>query len=402
MQTQNIHHWYGPTHFHIGAGCVDGLKSSVKQAGMSSVLLVTSQSIAADADLIQPVLDGLGDIPVTVFKEVSIKKQLDTVQSASNIIEESAIDGIVSIGGGSTADAASAISVVAATDADPKSLFAAVDSDGQIQVSGISPTTLPVIAVPTTLSGAEVTCAAGMNIGDAERGSRRVRSAPIISSEIWPEAVFYDPQLAAKTPDRILGPSAMNGLDHGIEMLYSRNRTPFTDATAAQGVRILNGSIPVLLDDNRDLETITQAMTGIALATTGLIDPISGAKYSLIHAFGHQLSQRYDIQQGQAHGVIAPAVLDYVFSTVEYNQDMLSWALGSKKRNDQHTYIVERVTALRNALRLPTHLHSLDGLSRNDFPVLSEAIQNDIGIRFGPVGLAPSTDEIEDILAAAW
>lgn len=402
MKSEHSHHWYGPTHFVIGPGCVNDLEPSAEQAGISRALLVTSQSVSADSELIDPVVAGLGEVEVTVFDNVSIKKQLETVQSAVKIVEEYAIDGILSLGGGGTVDVAKAVSAVSATDDPPESLFAEVGSDGEIKFSNLSSDTLPVIAVPTTLSGAEVTCAAGMNIEDPESGSRKVRSAPIISSEIWPEAIFYDPRLAARTPNHVLGPSAMNGIDHGIEMLYSRNGTPFTDATAAQGVRLLNAAIPSLLDDDRELDTLERAMTGVALSTTGLIDPISGAKYSLIHAFGHQLAQQFDIHQGQAHGVVAPAVLDYIFDTVESNKLLLAQSLGATSVEDQRTYIVERVTSLRNALSLPSRLRSLDSLERDDFPALARAIQGDIGVQFGPAGLTPTTEEIGGILDASW
>jgi alcohol dehydrogenase len=121
MKSDCFHHWYGPTHFVIGPGCVDELESSAERTDISRVLLVTSRSVAADPGLLDPVVNGLGDVAVTVFDDVSIKKQLDTVVSAVDIVEELDIDGIVSLGGGSTVDAARAVSAVAATDADPQS-----------------------------------------------------------------------------------------------------------------------------------------------------------------------------------------------------------------------------------------------------------------------------------------
>ncbi|QLD86145.1 iron-containing alcohol dehydrogenase [Natronomonas halophila] len=402
MQTDTLHHWYGPSRFVIGAGCVGELEPIAKDAEISHVLLITSQSVAADSEIINPIIDGLGSLDVTVFDEVSIKKELETVLAAVDLIESSSIDGIVSVGGGSTVDVARAVSAVAVTDDDPTTLFADVGDDGEIEFSDIPSASLPVIAIPTTLSGAEVTCAAGMNIGDPDQGSRRVRNAPMISPDLWPEAIFYDPKIAARTPDSVLGPSAMNGLDHGIEMLYSRNGSAFTDATATQGIRLFNESIPNLLGDSQNIDTLERAMTGVALSTLGLIDPTTGAKYSVIHAFGHQLAQRYDVHQGQVHGIVAPTVLDYIFDNIETNQAQLAEALGCATKKDSQTAIVNRVRELRNALSLPSELRTLDAIERNDFPELAEAIRNDIGIQFGPSGLTPTTAEIEGILDSAW
>jgi len=402
MESKCLHHWYGPTQYTIGPGCIRKLESRIKRAGVTQVLLVTSRSVAADSGIIDPIYEGLGSLNVSRFDDVSINKQLDTVESAIDIVEDSAIDGIVSLGGGSTVDAARVISAVAATDADPESLFATINSDGQVNLSNISTDTLPVISVPTTLSGAEVTCAAGVNIGASDSGTRQVRSAPIISPEIWPIAIFYDPHLAARTPSKVLGASVMNGLDHGIEMLYSRNATPFTNATAAQGIRLLNDTIPSLLTKERDFKTLERAMMGIALSTMGLIDPTSGAKYSLIHAFGHQISQRYNIHQGQVHGVVAPNVLEYIFDNIESNSQLLAQALGGHGVNDHQRYIVNRVSDLRNALSLPSQLRSFGTLKPKEFSTLASAILSDIGIQFGPKGLSPSKKEIEEILDASW
>jgi len=397
-----LHHWYGPTRFVIGAGCVRNLAEAAKQEGMSRVLLVTSQSVGADSQIIDPVLEGLMDLDVVVFDEVSIQKTLSTVQTAVDEIESSHIDGIVSLGGGSTIDVARAISAVAATDDDPASLYAGVSPDGAIRFSDIPSDTLPVMAVPTTLSGAEVTCAAGMNIGNPDEGSREVRSAPMISAELWPEWIYYDPELAVRTPDTVLGPSAMNGLDHGIEMLYSKNRSAFTDATATQGIRLLNESIPGILGDEQNVESIERAMTGVALGTLGLIDPTTGAKYSVIHAFGHQIAQRYDVPQGLAHGVVAPEILNHIFDAVETNKHQLAEALGRDDGTEPKSAILERVRELRTELALPTNLRSVEAVERGDFSLLAEAIVNDIGMQFGPRNLSFTTSDVEAILKAAW
>jgi len=402
MQQSSIHHWYGPTQFYVGQRCVSSLGSGARAAGMSHILLVTSNSVAADSKIINPVLAGLGGIDVTTFDRVTIQKRLATVKRGVSIIQSGEIDGIVSLGGGSTADAARAMSAVSMTDADPETLFASVSDGGNIEFSDLSPETLPVIAIPTTLSGAEVTCAAGMNVVDPDTGSRKVRSAPMIGPELWPAAVFYDPVLAAQTPFDILAPSAMNGLDHGIEMLYSRNGITFTDATAAHGIRLLSESLPAVGADRQDLPALEQAMMGVALATTGLIDPNSGAKYSLIHAFGHQLAQGFDVQQGRAHGIVAPAVLNYIFDHVESNQSLLADALGGSPDVAPQEAIVRRTAEIRDSLGLPAELRTVDGINRDDLPELASAIHGDIGLRFGPLGLNLSKSDIMRVLESSW
>jgi len=185
-------------------------------------------------------------------------------------------------------------------------------------------------------------------------------------------------------------------------MLYSKNRSAFTDATATQGIRLLNESIPGILGDEQNVESIERAMTGVALGTLGLIDPTTGAKYSVIHAFGHQIAQRYDVPQGLAHGVVAPEILNHIFDAVETNKHQLAEALGRDDGTEPKSAILERVRELRTELALPTNLRSVEAVERGDFSLLAEAIVNDIGMQFGPRNLSFTTSDVEAILKAAW
>jgi alcohol dehydrogenase len=198
----------------------------------------------------------------------------------------------------------------------------------------------------------------------------------------------------------------MNGLDHAIEMLYSRNGTPFTDATAKHGLELLAEAYPATVEDPTDTAARGQAMVGVALGATGLIDPVSGPKYSLIHAFGHRFAQRYTIQQGYAHGVVAPSVLEYVFDQVDGKRDDLADALGCRTDGagpeETAAAVVSRVRDIRNRVGIPSGLRKIDGVEREHFPELAVAITDDIGVRFGPPGLSPAPDEIEGVLQNAW
>jgi alcohol dehydrogenase len=198
----------------------------------------------------------------------------------------------------------------------------------------------------------------------------------------------------------------MNGLDHAIEMLYSRNGTPFTDATAKHGLELLAEAYPATVEDPTDTAARGRAMVGVALGTTGLIDPVSGPKYSLIHAFGHRFAQRYTIQQGYAHGVVAPSVLEYVFDQVDGKRDDLVDALGCRTDgagpDETAAAVVSRVRDIRTRVGIPSGLRKIDGVEREHFPELAAAITDDIGVRFGPPGLSPAPEEIEGVLQNAW
>jgi maleylacetate reductase len=85
----------------------------------------------------------------------------------------------------------------------------------------------PVAAIPTTLSGAEVTPLHRTPAG--VKGARLVR----------PSLVVADPLLMASQPGPELWASAMNALAHGMEALYTPMANPIADAAALRGAEAI-------------------------------------------------------------------------------------------------------------------------------------------------------------------
>jgi len=397
--------WYGPSHIQFGAGSIRELPRHLERCDVSNVMLVTSSSVANLPSVMAPVEDALDNYLIDVFSDVSIRKSADTVERALRRVTRQNIDGLVSLGGGSTVDIARAVSAVHDFDGDPRTLFARVRDD-ELVTPSVRGECLPVMAIPTTLSGAEVTCATGMNFDSTDGQREESREGPIIDERLWPAAIAYDPELAVPTPDSVIVSSGMNGIDHAIEMLYSQNGTPFTDATAKHGLSILAEAYPATVKEPTNTAARGRAMIGVALGATGLIDPVSGPKYSLIHAFGHRFAQRYTVQQGYAHGVVAPSVLAYIFEHVDGKRDALAEALGCRPKDTSPEGTAEAVVSsvrdIRDQVGIPARLRELDGVERDHFPELAAAITDDIGVRFGPPGLSPTPDQIEGVLENAW
>jgi alcohol dehydrogenase class IV len=88
-------------------------------------------------------------------------------------------------------------------------------------------TGVPVAAIPTTLSGAELTPFHRLPAG--VEGARMVR----------PSLVIADPLLMASQPEPALWASAMNALAHGMEALYTPLANPVAEATALRGARAI-------------------------------------------------------------------------------------------------------------------------------------------------------------------
>jgi alcohol dehydrogenase class IV len=86
---------------------------------------------------------------------------------------------------------------------------------------------LPVAAVPTTLSGAELT---GFHrLPEGVEGVRLVR----------PSLVIADPALMASAPMPLLAASAMNALAHAVEALYTPLANPVASMAALRGASLI-------------------------------------------------------------------------------------------------------------------------------------------------------------------
>jgi alcohol dehydrogenase class IV len=91
---------------------------------------------------------------------------------------------------------------------------------------------LTAAAIPTTLSGAEMTPFHRMPAGVDQW--RLVR----------PSAVFAEPGLMTSAPDADLAASAMNALAHAVEALYTPLASPVTDMAALEAARLLTSEPP--------------------------------------------------------------------------------------------------------------------------------------------------------------
>ena len=170
---------------HWGAGCVrEKLDAELGRVGARRVLLVTTRSAAQEKRLAPAIEALLGE---RFAKRVVIGQHapVESLVEAVGIAHAASIDALVSLGGGSPIDAAKAIAYSLATGIDLRL------PDAQARGKGASLEKLPPhLALPTTLSVAELSGSAGFS---AEGTHAKVGVA---SPALRPAAVFYDAELA--------------------------------------------------------------------------------------------------------------------------------------------------------------------------------------------------------------
>ena len=392
---------YEPPVLRYGEGCVGDLGDEIAKQGNENALVVCGGNVG-DSEAVEVVKQGLGDRLAGVFTGTTPEKRLETAYDALETVREKDADAVVGLGGGSSLDIARVVAVLATRDDTPDEVAKEFSRTRLLTLDG---TPLPVFAVPTTLAGAEMSNTGGVTMSPKTRlledGVGAEVSGGYSDTRLMPSAVFHDPALFETTPRSALAGSAMNGFNKGIETLYSCNSTAITDATAARGTSLLRDG---LVEYGRGGGGLDEVAKGLMLVQYG-ISRGSTSTVSVVHAFGHALTDGNDLQQGLAHAVVTPHALRYLFGKAKEEEGVdarLSLVADALGVEDDTEAVVRAVEEVRDALDLPTRLRDVDGPEPDDFEEVAENVRRDIFMPNAPEGLDPTQDELREVLEEAW
>lgn len=388
-----------------GRGRVAELHDYLAERDLERGLIVCGSNVGDNDELMEPVESGLGDRLAGVFDETTPSKRAETAFDAVDAMEDANADVLIGVGGGSSLDVARQASVFAADDRSLQDLREEAH-DGEVEPPDPDGDRPPVIVIPTTFAGADVSSGGSLELRPAEESPT---GQPVtVGGSAMPIADFADPALFETTPTSALTGSAMNGFDKGIETPYARDASPVSDATAVHGLRLLRDALPTIAGggggDGRD-DTGDEIAAAMDRAVVGSLLVQLDRKVSIVHAFGHGFSRRYDVQQGSVHAIVVPHVLDYLFEHVDASRVLLASGLGVDPTLDADELadaVVESVAELRDTLSTPTQLRELPEPREADLPAISEFIVDDPPMARAPAELDPTAAEIEAVLREAW
>jgi alcohol dehydrogenase class IV len=186
---------------------------------------------------------------------------------------------------------------------------AAVDADLLVSVGGGSATGLakavaretgrPVLAVPTTYAGSEMTPIWGLTEAHRKTTGRDRR--------VLPRVVVYDPELTVSLPGPVSAASGLNALAHCVEGRYAADASPVTWLLAEEGIRALTSALPRVVADGTDRPARAEALYGAWLAGWTLGTAGMGIHHKLCHVLGGG----YDLPHAELHAVILPYAVAY-------------------------------------------------------------------------------------------
>ena len=153
---------------------------------------------------------------------------------------------------------------------------------------------LPIVAVPMTYGGSEVTPFYGYTEGGMKKGKRDRR--------MLPKTVIYDPALTVSLRPNVSGPSGMNAIAHCVEGLYARDANPVMSLLAAEGIRTLAGSLPTVVREPENLDARADALYGAWLA--GVV--LGSVGMAVHHNISHVLGGSFNLPHANVHTIVLP------------------------------------------------------------------------------------------------
>jgi maleylacetate reductase len=253
----------------FGAGCFDRIEHELERLGCSRAMLVATPGRAA---LIDRARDMLSGNVVGVFDRAVSHVPQHIAADARESAAELQADVLVALGGSSSIGVAKVVSLT---------------------------TALPIVAVPTTYGGSEMTPIWGMTREGRKETGRNPR--------VQPRVVIYDPDLTLSLPPHTTAASGLNAMAHCMEALYAVDANALTTSAAAEGLKLLASSLPLLSATPGDRGQRASALMGAWLAGYSL----GTVQMALHHKLCHAIGGAFDLPHAETHAVLLPYTMAY-------------------------------------------------------------------------------------------
>jgi maleylacetate reductase len=301
-----------PMRVSFGAGRYAEVSAELDHLGLTRVLVLCTAGQVGTARI---VADALRGRCAGMFAGAVMHVPVEVADRACDLAAELGADGCVAVGGGSTVGLGKAIAL----------------RHG-----------LPVVAVPTTYAGSEMTPVWGLT----EAGVKRTGRDPVV----LPRSVVYDPGLTVSLPVDLSITSGLNALAHAAEGLYAPDGSPIVALMAQEGARSIISALPRIAAAPTDPTARADALRGAWLCGAVL----GATSMSLHHQLCHILGGTFGLPHAKVHTVVLPHALAFTLPAAPAAAGALGGALGVAPAD-----VPNALHALAAGLGAPTDLASL-------------------------------------------
>jgi maleylacetate reductase len=236
------------------------------------------------------IVDRLGKHAAGLFDRAVMHVPIEIAQAAREEAQRLGADCCIAIGGGSTTGLGKAIALTSS---------------------------LPILAIPTTYAGSEMTPIWGIT----EAGKKTTGRDP----RVLPKTVLYEPALTVTMPTRLSVTSGINAMAHCVEALYAKDANPIISMLAEDAIRAFALSLPVLVKHPTDLEARSQAQYGAWLGGVSL----GAVGMALHHKLCHTLGGSFNLPHAETHTIVLPHAIAYNAESAPEAVSSVARALGT-------------------------------------------------------------------------
>ena len=375
----------------FGWGARAALKEELGRLNVRRPMLVCSARAARSSEVVD-LAQSLGLSDDAVFSEVGSHAPLRSAYEGWQRARALEADCLISFGGGSASDTMKGIALACAEDGRILDFTLERLPDGSLKNPLSTRAKLPCVAIPTTVSGAEITPAFALT---EETGKKIL----FRDASVAPRLLVYDPELMISVPARAMSESGMNALAHTIEALYSKARNPVSRIHAREGLPLLYRGLHAIATGGAQRDDYIALALGAYYAGVS----ITNARTGLHHSICHKLGPAVGLTHGMTNSIVLPHVLEFnrpaARDELAAVGELIREAnVGLSPRTPEDA--IAAVRALARRAGLPSRLRDVN-VSREKLPALAQVILNEPGLAFNPRPVE-SAAQIEAILDSAW
>ncbi len=276
-----------PSRVIFGCGRLQQVRQEVEALGAQRALVLCTPEQRSLAEQVSALL---GECSAGVFDRAVMHVPIETAREARAVAQQLGADCAVAVGGGSTTGLGKAI---------------ALESS------------LPILAIPTTYAGSEMTPIYGITEAGLKKTGRDIR--------VLPKTVIYDPELTLGLPLALSVTSGINAIAHAAEGLYAHDGNPIMGMLAEEGIAAIGRALPALKQSPVNPEARSDALYGAWLCGTVL----GHVGMALHHKLCHTLGGSFNLPHAETHTIVLPHALAYNAAAAPQAMARIARALGA-------------------------------------------------------------------------
>ncbi len=303
-------------------------------------------------------------------------------------------DALVSVGGGSTHDTTKGVALLLAEGGEIRDYEVRFEPPNKVFIPEAPHPKLPIISVPTTMGGAELSRGGG-GFTDKTLGRKILSSG----QGTQPRIVIIDGKALATTPMPVLLSTAIGQFRIAVESVYSTGHNPIGDAMALHAIRMLVDYLPRCRERDLDVLLNTKTAASLPMLAMGAVGGLG-----INTAIAHHVGGLYDVPHGEANGVLLPHTMRFNLDASAARQALIAEAMGidisGMSPEDAGLAAADGVARLCRELGMPATLRDV-GVPEEGLELIASATLHDRGLATNPKPVADAAP-IMTVLRDAW